>query len=34
MKNISKVSWVEPKIVSEVEFTEWKKDGLLRHPSF
>lgn len=28
------VTWVEPKLVGEVEFTEWTKDGLLRHPSF
>lgn len=27
-------TWVEPKIVIEVEFTEWTRDGQLRHPSF
>ena len=26
--------WVEPKLVAEVEFTEWTTDGRLRHPSF
>jgi bifunctional non-homologous end joining protein LigD len=28
------VTWVEPKLVGEVEFTEWTDEGLLRHPSF
>ncbi len=28
------VHWVEPKLVVEVAFTEWTKDGSLRHPSF
>lgn len=26
--------WVKPKLVAEVEFTEWTREGLLRHPSF
>jgi hypothetical protein len=26
--------WVEPVLVTEVEFTEWSRDGRLRHPSF
>jgi bifunctional non-homologous end joining protein LigD len=26
--------WVEPKLVCEVRFTEWTKDGGLRHPIF
>jgi bifunctional non-homologous end joining protein LigD len=26
--------WVEPALVAEVEFTEWSRDGRLRHPSF
>jgi bifunctional non-homologous end joining protein LigD len=26
--------WVEPKLVGEVRFTEWTRDGGLRHPSF
>lgn len=28
------VYWVTPKLVCEVEFTEWTPDGRLRHPSF
>lgn len=26
--------WVRPVLVAEVEFTEWTRDGRLRHPSF
>ena len=26
--------WVEPVLVGEVAFTEWTRDGLLRHPTF
>jgi bifunctional non-homologous end joining protein LigD len=26
--------FVEPKLVAEIEFTEWTKEGLLRHPSY
>ncbi len=26
--------WVEPKLVAQVQFTEWTSDGILRHPSF
>lgn len=28
------VTWVKPKFVCEVEFTEWTNDGKLRHPIF
>jgi bifunctional non-homologous end joining protein LigD len=28
------VHWVKPKLVAEIAFTEWTKDGTLRHPSF
>ncbi|MCC6797294.1 MAG: DNA ligase D [Candidatus Hydrogenedentes bacterium] len=28
------VHWLEPKLVCEVEFTEWTQEGQLRHPSF
>ncbi|HUP42148.1 MAG TPA: non-homologous end-joining DNA ligase, partial [Thermoanaerobaculia bacterium] len=28
------VHWVEPELVAEIEFTEWTRDGVLRHPSF
>lgn len=27
-------TWVKPKYVCEVKYTEWTKDGLLRHPIF
>src|SRR5205814_6146438 len=27
-------TWVEPELVGEIEFTEWTRDGVLRHPSF
>ncbi len=27
-------TWVEPRLVAEVEFTEWTSDGKLRHPAF
>jgi ATP-dependent DNA ligase len=26
--------WVKPRIVAEVSFVEWTRDGLLRHPEF
>ena len=26
--------WVEPDLVAEVEFTEWTREGILRHPSY
>ena len=26
--------WVEPELVAEIDFTEWTRDGVLRHPSF
>jgi bifunctional non-homologous end joining protein LigD len=28
------VTWVKPKLVCEVEFTEWTNEGKLRHPIF
>ncbi|MBI2434404.1 MAG: DNA ligase D, partial [Candidatus Hydrogenedentes bacterium] len=28
------VHWLQPKLVAEVEFSEWTEDGILRHPSF
>jgi bifunctional non-homologous end joining protein LigD len=28
------VHWVRPELVCEVEFTEWTREGVLRHPSF
>ena len=26
--------WVRPRLVTQVQFTEWTEDGILRHPSF
>jgi bifunctional non-homologous end joining protein LigD len=26
--------WVKPRLVAQVQFTEWTSDGILRHPSF
>jgi bifunctional non-homologous end joining protein LigD len=31
---MKKCTWVEPKLVCEVEFTEWTGDSSLRHPAF
>jgi bifunctional non-homologous end joining protein LigD len=28
------VTWVEPQLVAEIGFTEWTRDGRLRHPRF
>jgi bifunctional non-homologous end joining protein LigD len=28
------VTWVQPKLVAEIGFTEWTRDGRLRHPRF
>jgi len=28
------VHWVAPELVAEIAFTEWSRDGALRHPSF
>jgi DNA ligase D-like protein (predicted ligase) len=30
----SRVHWVEPRLVGQVGFTEWTRDGQLRHPRF
>lgn len=30
----ARVAWVEPRLVAEVEFANWTRDGLLRHSSF
>jgi bifunctional non-homologous end joining protein LigD len=29
-----RVSWVEPRLVAQVGFSEWTRDGRLRHPRF
>jgi bifunctional non-homologous end joining protein LigD len=26
--------WVEPELVVECDYTEWTRDGRLRHPSY
>jgi bifunctional non-homologous end joining protein LigD len=26
--------WAQPKLVGEVEFSEWTNDNVIRHPSF
>ena len=28
------MTWVEPELVAQVGFTEWTRDGRLRHPRF
>lgn len=30
----SNYTWVKPKLIAEIEFTEWTREGTLRHPSF
>ncbi|WP_190843488.1 non-homologous end-joining DNA ligase [Microvirga sp.] len=30
----AKVHWVKPRILAQVEFTEWTRDRILRHPAF
>jgi bifunctional non-homologous end joining protein LigD len=29
-----KINWVKPEYVCEIKFSEWTKDGLMRHPVF
>src|SRR3970040_3208576 len=31
---VKTTTWVEPKYVVEVRFTEWTHEGVLRHPAF
>jgi DNA ligase D-like protein (predicted ligase) len=33
-RNLKGVHWVRPKLVAQVAFTEWTRDGKLRHPRF
>ena len=33
-EDMKTLCWVKPKIVVEVSFVEWTRDGLLRHPEF
>jgi bifunctional non-homologous end joining protein LigD len=30
----ARVHWIKPRYLSQVEFTEWTRDNILRHPSF
>lgn len=32
--NSKSIHWVTPKLIVEIEFTEWTADGKLRHPTF
>ena len=32
--NERSTTWVRPKLVCEVKFSEWTKDGQMRHPAF
>ena len=32
--NEGATTWVRPRLVAEVKFTEWTKDGRMRHPAF
>ena len=32
--DLRRAVWTEPKLVGEVEFTEWTNDNVIRHPSF
>jgi len=33
-RGAGKVHWVRPELIADVEFTEWTRDGSLRHPVF
>jgi bifunctional non-homologous end joining protein LigD len=33
-EDMAGLRWVKPKLVVEVSFVEWTRDGLLRHPAF
>jgi bifunctional non-homologous end joining protein LigD len=34
VKYESETTWLVPKLVGEVKFTEWTRDGEMRHPAF
>jgi bifunctional non-homologous end joining protein LigD len=34
IKDEAVTTWVKPKLVAEVKFTEWTKAGEMRHPSY
>ena len=33
-EDMTTLRWVKPQVVVDVQFVEWTRDGLLRHPSF
>ncbi len=33
-KTSEPATWVQPQLVCEVQFTEWTREGILRHPAF
>jgi len=33
-EDMKELRWVKPKLVAEIAFTEWPRDGLLRHSAF
>ena len=33
-KEMKRCHWVEPKLVCQIKFSEWTRDGKLRHPVF
>jgi bifunctional non-homologous end joining protein LigD len=34
IKTNATVTWIKPKLVCEIKFSEWTRDGLMRHPIF
>ena len=34
VKDEATTTWVKPKLVAEVKFTEWTSGGEMRHPAF
>lgn len=34
IKAKAETTWINPKLVAEVRFTEWTGDGEMRHPAF
>jgi DNA ligase D-like protein (predicted ligase) len=34
LRGVRDVTWVEPRLVAQIGFSEWTRDGRLRHPSF
>ena len=34
VKDVKAITWLMPKLVGEVKFTEWTSEGEMRHPVF